>query len=96
MDARLDDRIIAEAPREALPGLIADLARLHALALVRLVQPERPQEHDRLLTAEEAASIAGLTPKQLTARRLPFKRRIGHRTIRFSERGLHAWLRRAS
>lgn len=97
-DARLDefDRIIADAAREDLPELIGRLARLHALALARLVQPVAPPpvENDKLLTAEEASTLSGLTVRQLKSRRLPFRKRLGHRTIRFSERGLRAWLRR--
>jgi predicted DNA-binding transcriptional regulator AlpA len=51
---------------------------------------------DKLLTAEEAAPIAGLTVRQLKTRRLPFRRKLGHRTLRYSERALRAWLRRAA
>ena len=93
------DRTIQEAPREALPGLIGELARLQALALVRLTRPAetlQSEPDDRLLTAEEAAPIAGLTVRQLKTRRLSFRKKLGHRTVRFSERGLRAWLRRAS
>lgn len=82
-----------------LPALIGRLAQLHALALARLLHPAEPApvvESDRLLSAEEASALCGLTPHQLKSRRLPFKRRIGHRTIRFSERGLRVWLRRQS
>jgi len=52
------DRAIQKAPREALPGLIGDLARLQALALARLTRPDetpQPEADDRLLTAEEGA-----------------------------------------
>ena len=100
MGAHLDDldAVIQNASRENLPALVGRLAMLHALALARLVQPAEPPcvaESDRLLTAEDAAIISGLTVRQLKSRRgLPFRKRIGHRTLRFSERGLRAWLRR--
>jgi predicted DNA-binding transcriptional regulator AlpA len=57
--------------------------------------PEREITPDRLLTAEQAAARTGLTVQQLKSRRLPFKRKLGHRTVRFSERGLDRWMRRA-
>jgi predicted DNA-binding transcriptional regulator AlpA len=93
------ERAVQEGPREALPGLIGELARLQALALARLTRPDetpRSEPDDRLLTAEEAAALSGLTVVQLKTRKLPFRRKIGHRTVRFSERGLRVWLRRAS
>lgn len=100
MDPRLDDldRIIADASREALPAIIGRLAHLHALAVARLVQPVAPPpvENDRLLSAEEASTLSGLSVRQLKSRRLPFRKKLGHRTIMFSERGLRAWLRRTS
>jgi predicted DNA-binding transcriptional regulator AlpA len=49
---------------------------------------------DRLLDAPEAAAICGLTVEQLKRRRLPFRRKIGHRTLQFSENGLRRWLAR--
>jgi predicted DNA-binding transcriptional regulator AlpA len=98
VEPRLDDldAVVQNASREALPALIGRLAQLHALALARLVQPVAPPpvENDKLLTAEEASTLSGLTVRQLKSRRLPFRKRLGHRTIRFSERGLRAWLRR--
>jgi len=94
------ERQIQEGPREGLPALLGELARLQGLVLARLLGPvetPQPEAQDRLLTAEEAAPLTGLTARQLlTRRRLPFRRRVGHRTIRFSERALRAWLRRSS
>jgi len=71
----------------------AVLAVLGAGLTVPIEQPQ-PEPDDRLLTADEASALSGLTVRQLKTRRLPFRRRIGHRTVRFSERGLRAWLRR--
>jgi hypothetical protein len=48
------------------------------------------------LTAEQAAQRTGLTVKQIKSRRLPFRKKLGHRTIRYSERGLERWRRPAS
>jgi hypothetical protein len=73
----------------------AVLAALGA-GLTRAVETPQPDPVDRLLTAEEASTISGLTVRQLKTRKLPFRRRIGHRTLLFSERGLRAWLRRTS
>ena len=50
---------------------------------------------DRLLTAEEAAPLLGVTVKALQRRRsLPFRKKVGHRTVRYSERGIRRWLER--
>ena len=49
---------------------------------------------DRLMTAEEAATFVGLTVKQLQRRRLPFRKKLGHRTVLYSERGIRRWLAR--
>ena len=80
-------RLIVQAAA-VLAGLSAGLA-LPA-------EHPQPEPDDRLLTADEAAAISGLTIRQLKSRRLSFRRKLGHRTVRFSERGLRAWLRRAS
>jgi hypothetical protein len=49
---------------------------------------------DRLLDTTEAAAICGLTAEQPKRHRLPFRRKIGHRTLKFSENGLRRWLAR--
>jgi excisionase family DNA binding protein len=48
---------------------------------------------DRLLTAEQAAELLACSPDYLYRRvnKLPFVRRIGH-MVRFSERGIYAYL----
>jgi excisionase family DNA binding protein len=48
---------------------------------------------DHLLTAEQAAELLACSPDYLYRRvnKLPFVRRIGH-MVRFSERGIHAYL----
>jgi hypothetical protein len=90
----------ALTPAERARLLVQAAAVLAVLGAAALrpddtLKPE-PEPADRLLTAEEAAPIAGLTVRQLKARELPFKRKLGHRTIRFSARGLARWLERPS
>jgi len=51
---------------------------------------------DRLLTPAEAAARLGVTEKWLYrhVRQLPFARRLGRRSLRFSEAGLRRWVER--
>ena len=93
------ERAIQDSPREGLPALLGELARLQGLVLARLVAPvetSAPEPVDKLLNVDEAAARTGLTVKQLKSRRLPFKRRLGHRTIMYSSVGIERWLRRSS
>ncbi|MBI4540277.1 MAG: helix-turn-helix domain-containing protein [Gemmatimonadetes bacterium] len=63
-------------------------------------QTERPrplpqkEPPDRLLTVEEVAGLLAVPPRWIYdhADKLPFTRRIGPRTLRFSEPGLLRWL----
>jgi len=52
------------------------------------------QDADRLLTAEEAAEMLSMSPDWLyrNAKKLPFTRRLGHKMLRFSQRGIVKWL----
>ena len=92
---------IAASDRERLPELLGALARLEALARLRLAehggspepQPEgKPAE--RLMDVNAAAELLGVEPRWIYDRadRLPFTRRLGKRTLRFSESGLLRWL----
>jgi predicted DNA-binding transcriptional regulator AlpA len=51
-------------------------------------------EEDRLLTAEEAAKILGMSPDWLyrRAKQLPFTRRIHHKMLRFSYQGIQKYI----
>ena len=51
---------------------------------------------DRLLDVREAAALLDVRPRWLydRARTLPFARKLGGRTLRFSEAGLRRWLER--
>ena len=90
-------RAVLLSPEERGRLIVQAAAVLAALGAGLALPEDKPQPEpsDRLLTAEQAAQRTGLTVKQIKSRRLPFKRRIGHRTIRYSERGLERWLRRA-
>jgi excisionase family DNA binding protein len=87
-------------PADALPAFVLALAVLQARAAVRLtaeppaalalVEPAR----EILIDADEAATRLGMSKDWLYrhARRLPFTRRMGSRSVRFSETGLERWL----
>jgi predicted DNA-binding transcriptional regulator AlpA len=51
-------------------------------------------EEDRLLTADEAAKILGISPDWLyrRAKQLPFTRRIHHKMLRFSYQGIQKYI----
>lgn len=94
------DRLITAACADALPPLIGELARLQALAFARLTSSATPtapvaDEGDRLLTDLEAAAMLALTPEQLRRRRTwPFRKKLGNKTVRYSERGIQKFLAR--
>jgi predicted DNA-binding transcriptional regulator AlpA len=50
-------------------------------------------EPDRLLDVEEASHVIGTTPSWLRRHNeLPFVRRLGRRTIRYSAAGITRWI----
>jgi excisionase family DNA binding protein len=55
-----------------------------------------PEQSDRLLTVSEAAKRLGVSRRYVYghADEYPFARRLGPKTLRFSERGLEKWLAR--
>jgi predicted DNA-binding transcriptional regulator AlpA len=100
-------RAVLEAPEKAaavspsqVPAILGQLAELQAIFLARLVSPNGshpaagPAEPDRLLTADEAAPIIGMTPRWLYrhAKQLPFARRLSRKALRFSEAGLRRYM----
>jgi len=51
-----------------------------------------PRHGDRLLTHEEVANQMGLTVDEVKRRPLPFRVKLGHRTVRYSAKGLEKFL----
>jgi len=96
----IDERTITEAQPGDLPSILGELARLTAIATLRLTAPTVAAvepEPDRLLTAEQAALLCGLSVEALKRRRdLPFRRKLGPKTIRFSARGIERHLKRSA
>ena len=98
-----DPERVADVSPEALPHLIGEVETLKARLWARLQaaqvapaappQPARNGGPDRLLTAQEAADRLGVSKRWMyrKADELPFTRRIGEGTLRFSERGLERW-----
>ncbi len=86
-------------PVERLPALVAGLAALQARAAARLavggngVQAVVERDTD-LLEAKEAAKLLKMSEGWLykNAKRLPFTRRVGLRSLRFSAEGIRRYL----
>jgi predicted DNA-binding transcriptional regulator AlpA len=97
---------VAGVPVDRIPSLVVELASeqsvlsalqgaLSARLLVsQLSAATRESSGERLLTAEEVATVLGVTRRwvQRRARRLPFARRISDHAIRYSECGLKRWM----
>ena len=94
------EKSVATLSTDALPDVIGHLARLQALATLRLassasVSAVVPDDGDKLLDVEAASKLLGLSPAQLARRRnLPFRRVLGRKTIRYSSAGIARWLAR--
>ncbi len=101
--AALEQALVAARPEDA-PALIGELERLKARLWARMTsaaasngQPEaRAEEPDRWLTPEEAAEFLGLTVAQLNRRRSLPRRKLGHRTVRYSLSALKRYLARGT
>jgi hypothetical protein len=84
-------------PREHLPPLIGELARLDAVARLRLSADQKPAINDiGLLTAEEAAAALATTTDWLyrNAAKLSFTVRVGPGQLRFSRAGIRDFISR--
>jgi hypothetical protein len=99
----MDERAIAEAEPTELPRLIGELARLHALALSRLLAlsarvDKNPETEEPLITADEAAKLAGVSPVAMrrSARFRAARRKLGARTLRFDRAAILRAIRRAA
>ena len=58
------------------------------------VSNDHPEPEERLLSAEQAAQMMGVSPDWLYrhAKKLPFTRKLGPKILRFSYQGLLKWL----
>lgn len=85
-------------PIDPLFDALADRIAARIIAAMTAMKDSTPagSEPDRLLTLDDAARQLGVktTWLQRHARSLPFARRLGHRTLRFSARGIERWLAR--
>ena len=93
--------------QDDVPEVLGQVERLRAQLWARLTRPEstngcKPASDierasaDRLLTVKEAANRLTVDERWMYrhADSLPFTRRLGERTLRFSETGLEKWLSR--
>ena len=96
-----DPSRVARVPREQAPVLLAELERLRVALWLRVNAPAKPatngtqpDKSDRMLDVNEAAQRLGVGVRWLYrhADELPFTRRLGTRTLRFSEEGVDRWL----
>jgi predicted DNA-binding transcriptional regulator AlpA len=96
-----DPAALPGVPRGSIPGLLAVVEYLKASLWSRLVAAadstpagELSDDRDGLLTATEAAALLGMSRHWLykNAARLPFTRRVGPRTVRFSAVGLRQYI----
>jgi predicted DNA-binding transcriptional regulator AlpA len=89
----------ADLPPAVARALLARCAVVQSALLVPALAGDAPEAAreaepggDRLLTADEAAQRLGVTTQWLQRHpRLPFVRKLGHRTVRYSENGLRRW-----
>lgn len=103
-DIARDFRCLSEVNGTVLAALGTSAAAVSSAIsnenLRRAVQasdsPHAEGSDDRLLTADEAAALLGLTPAQVKRRAsgYSFTRKLGHRTLRFSEAALRRWIER--
>ena len=97
-DLILDSHRFADIPRDAIPEILGQLARVEALLRLRLTEPNAPPAavpEDRWLTAGEVADRTGFKPPyvlELCRRGVLSSARQG-KYVRIPESGLRAWLR---
>lgn len=92
------DLDVNAVPRADLPALAGRLAELQARVTMRLLETNATPTPvpPRILTAEEAATIAGVAPRWLmtVTRGMPFRCDLSKKNQRVSEPGFRAWLER--
>jgi excisionase family DNA binding protein len=93
------EALLARAPSLApaeLPGFLAQLEQIRAVAWLRLTTPSTvtPQVPDELLSVEAAAEWLGVSADYLYRHngQLPFSRRMGRKLL-FSSAGIDAFIR---
>lgn len=96
-----DPSRVEDVGRDAIPALIGEVetlkarlwARLQAVEVAPAPTPSTNGGPDKLLTAEEAAERLSVDKRWVyrKADSLPFTRRLGTGTLRFSSRGLERW-----
>lgn len=85
-----EDQVRAAAP--AIRGQLADLA---TFVLLRAMPPAPSTDRapaDEWLTAEQAAARVHVDPSWFKRQRVPFARRLGRKTVRYSAAGLERWM----
>ena len=88
---------VGEVPREELPGLLGRLVELEAWVRIRLAEaPAAPAPAPRLLTADEAAAIAGVSKRAILAKTRGLRLRcdLSRKAPRLEETAFRAWLAR--
>ncbi len=88
---------VAAVARDELPGLLGRLVELEAHVRLRLAEaPTAPAPAPRLLTADEAATIAGTSKRNILAktRGLRFRCDLSRKAPRLEEGGFRSWLAR--
>jgi predicted DNA-binding transcriptional regulator AlpA len=87
---------LEDAPREQLPKLYGDVARVSASIWIRMAAPK----DDEMLDADQAAAILGISVSTLYARTkahdYPFVTHPSPGRVRFSKAGLLRWQRENS
>lgn len=82
------------ASPEELPSLLAELERLRAVAWTRLAVPQTAApDVDRLLDAEEAASMMGVEVSALYKKKWPFRVEVSRGRTRYSLQGIQRFIR---
>lgn len=95
-------RRVLDLPADEAAALLERVAAVHALLLARVAASSTATVNgagpDEMLTAKQAARRTGMSPRLLYKRaragELPFAVRVSARSVRFSARGLDAWLSR--
>lgn len=94
LDALLADP--TTVPVERIPDVLAEIERVRVALWARLADGRRPGDdaRDRLLTLPEAAAQLGVPEGWLKKRPdLPFRVVLSEGTVRYSARGLEAYIR---